>query len=188
VLLGAVVAALSLLAIGPATATITPPGSCVATGDFEPGGPKSAAEAEIEIPQESTVTWFGAVTIPEPSAPREVNGFVALELPAGQRVTLGEWPSSGTQVENSGVYEYEITNLIAGIPMTFYGEHYEQGTLFCSGQVEVTVEGTNPLNVASVALLVVSFIGLSLAVIATDSPATHVAEVKPGEGIPKDAI
>lgn len=179
------VAALSVaiaLVAAPAFATITPQNGCTGNGQFSPGGFKDAASAEITIPQKATVAWAGTVIRPAPTAPRAVDGFVALELPMGQKVTLGTWPSTGVLVANNGSYDYELPSVIAGFDMTFFGEHYEEENLWCSGRVTVRVEGNNPLGVPSVALFVVSLVGVSLSITArTSGGQTDIHEITPGE-------
>ena len=165
----------------PAFATITPNNACTGNGQFTPGGFKDAASAEITIPQKARVAWAGTVIRPAPQQPRAVDGFVALELPMGQKVTLGTWPSTGVLVANNGVYEYELPSVIAGFDMTFFGEHKEEGNLWCSGRVTVRVEGNNPLGIPSVALFVISVVGVSLSITASGGAQTDIHEIKPGE-------
>lgn len=155
------------IAAAPAAATITPvAGDCTGNGQFNPGGFKDAASASVTIPQKATVAWAGAVIkpAPPPDQPRKVDGWVALELPMGQKVTLGEWPSTGVLVNNSGSYDYDLPSVLAGFDMTFSGEHYEEDSLWCKGEVTIQVEGSNPLGIAAVALTVISVVGVSLSV------------------------
>lgn len=181
VLVGGVIVLLAL-ASGPAAATITPvKGNCTGNGQFNPGGFKDAASAKVTIPQKAEVVWAGAVVKTPPTAPRAVSGFVELTLPAGQTITIGEWPSSGILVSNSGTYTYDVPSVIAGFEMKFYGEHYEEGELWCKGTVIVEVEGTNPLGVATVPLTVFSLVGSYLTIRRRPSGPTVITEYRKGD-------
>lgn len=183
--LSGVLVLLIALAAAPALATITPvAGNCTGNGNFSPGGFKDAASASVTIPQKATVAWAGTVVKPPPDEPRAVSGFVQLELPMGQKVTLGEWPSTGVLVNNTGSYEYDLPAVIAGFDMTFSGKHFEEGALWCEGTVTIQVEGNNPLGIPAVALLVISVVGVSLSI--RQKPGggpTEVTEYREGDVI-----
>ncbi len=169
------------IAAGPAAATLERvKGDCTANGTFAPGGFRDAASESITIPAEATVTYSGTVVKTPPQSPRAVDGFVRLRLPMGQSVTLGTWPDSGVEVNKTGTYTYDISDWINNIPMTLYGEHYEEGELWCKGEIEILVEGDNPLAFAAVALTVVAVLGSALSIRARGvGVPTEITEIDP---------
>ncbi|MBW2526770.1 MAG: hypothetical protein JRI23_21485 [Deltaproteobacteria bacterium] len=180
VLAGVAIVAFALAA-APAAATITPhAGNCTANGQFSPGGFRDAASASITIPREASVAWAGAVIKAPPEEERTTTGEVRLKLPLGQQVTLGEWNTTGVEVANNGTYTYELPSVLSGFEMTFSGEHYEPEGLWCSGEVTIKVEGSNPIGIATLALSVISVVGVSLS-ITQKKGATGITEYRKGD-------
>ncbi len=159
---GALVLAIVVLAIGdsrPAQASLD--GPCTASGTIVETGvvydPKQIDEATI--PRTGKVAWQGATGVGEE---RETTGevVVAFPPPIGD-VVVGDWGGESTKPGNDGTYTYDLPNVIAGIDIPVSGRHEEPG-IQCSGAVVVTIEGTSPLAWASVALTLVSIIGVFL--------------------------
>jgi hypothetical protein len=163
-ILGAgVVAAMSaaLLAswTAPAAADVSdPPGACVATTTWGPGGvtvdTASVDPADvIGVPRADAVNWSARVNGPAEGTVRPVAGSVALALPAPLgHVTIGEWTGSTGKIETSGI-ETLPDLLPAGVVFDLRMEHYENGALFCTATMRLRVTGgPDPIAWASLAL------------------------------------
>lgn len=91
-----------------------------------------------------------------------------LPYPIGS-VQVGNWSSSGTLTKNSGTYEYDFPSIISGFEVTVEGKHWEgtltqAGSPTCTGDVTLTIEGTNPIGFIAGGLSIVSVMGAYLAV------------------------
>lgn len=175
VLAAAVLVALVLTAL-PVAAAVD--GPCDGTGTWIGETPalvvvaSQASEGEvIVIPLEGNVEWTGGVDLnppPEEARPTSGNVKVKVPFPVGT-IQVGVWSSTGTSVGNSGTYEYEFPSLLSGFKVTVVGQHWE-GTLeqagppTCSGEVTLSLEGTNPLGFIAGGLTVVSIMGAYLAI------------------------
>jgi hypothetical protein len=171
---GIVFAALSLGA-APAGATVT--GPCDGTALWQGAEPPLTVTASqidpgdvVEIPLEGSVEWTGTIAIPPPDAPRDASGHVEVKLPPPfGLVQVGTWSTSGTLVGNSGNYTYDFPAILSGFEVTVVGKHWE-GTLTpsgeptCSGEVTLTLEGTNPIGFVAGGLSLVSIMGAYLAI------------------------
>ncbi len=158
-LVAAIAAALLASWAGPAAADVSdPPGACVATTTWGPGGvtvdTASVDPADvIEVPRADAVTWSARVKGPAQGTVRPVAGSVALALPAPLgRVTIGEWSGSTGKVETSGT-ETLPDLLPAGVVFDLRMEHHENGALFCTATMRLRVAGgPDPIAWASLAL------------------------------------
>lgn len=136
-------------------------GPCTASGTIVETGkvydPKQIDEATI--PRSGKVAWQGATGV---TGERETTGQVrvAFPPPIGD-VVVGDWDGESTKPGNNGTYTYDLPSVIAGIEIPVSGSHTEPG-ISCSGAVVVTVDGTSPLAWASVALTLISIVGVFL--------------------------
>ena len=128
-------------------------------------------EDVVIIPLEGDVKWTGDIFIePPPTDARETSGNVKVKVPFPVgTVQVGVWSSTGTSTGNSGTYEYEFPSLLSGFKVTVTGQHWEgdlnqSGAPTCEGEVQLALEGTNPLGFIGAGLSVVSLMGASLAV------------------------
>ena len=158
----AVVLSVFVLAFGdPRPASASLDGPCTASGTLVETGkvydPKQIDEATI--PRTGKIAWQGATGVTEE---RATSGQVrvAFPPPIGE-VVVGDWEDDSTSPGNDGTYTYDLPNLIAGIDIPVSGEHEEPG-IQCSGAVVVTIDGTSPLAWGSVALTVISLVGVFL--------------------------
>jgi hypothetical protein len=165
-----------LIGAAPAGATVT--GPCDGKAEWTDGLSVIASELRpgevVEIPQKATVEWTGSIALdPPPDGPRDVSGWVKVKLPfpIGQ-VTVGDWSDSGTLVESTGTYEYDLPSLVAGFEVPVTAKHWEGNRTFagaatCEGDVTVKLAGTNPLGFITGGLTLISIAGVYLAVRAT---------------------
>ena len=160
----------------PASATVT--GPCDGSAEWPNESPPIVVVASqltpgqvVEIPLKGDVIWAGEIKLdPEPTEARDVSGNVKVKLPYPiGSVQVGNWSSSGILTKNSGTYEYDFPSIISGFEVTVEGQHWE-GTLTqagaptCTGDVTLTIEGTNPIGFIAGGLSVVSLMGAYLAV------------------------
>jgi hypothetical protein len=160
-----------LFLAGPAGATID--GPCQAGGEID-GDLYNADEKEVEIPDTGTVNWFGSIDIPPPPEEgRPIEGWIKVDLPAPlPDQQIGDWENDdSTNIENSDAYDYELPGVLAdamkGYDIRVYGEHYEDGTLTCSGEINVKIDGGgigNPVTLLSIAFTVIAVMNLFLAI------------------------
>jgi len=146
---GALGAAVALVPAAPAQADlILPPGACVGTAAWQGGGPNIVSTERnpddvIEIPRKATVNWSGRVVGPQAGTERPIDGEVFIDLPpllGG--ITLGQWNGRGSNVEKSGVYDYDLPSIIpAGVVFTVVGEHAENGKVHCDGEADLMIKG-----------------------------------------------
>lgn len=171
---GIVCAALALGAL-PAGASVT--GPCDGSADWLGADPPLTVVASqlepgevVEIPLKGTVQWTGGIDIPPPAEPRNASGHVDIVLPPPfGLVQVGTWSSSGTLVENSGTYTYDFPAILSGFKVKVSGKHWENtltpsGEPTCSGEVTLTLEGTNPIGYAAGGLSLVCIMGAYLAI------------------------
>jgi len=170
---GIVFAALSLGAAAGATVT----GPCDGTAEWQGVEPPLTVTASrlapgqvVEIPLEGSVVWTGTIDIAPPAESRDASGHVEVKLPPPfGLVQVGTWSTSGTLVENSGKYTYDFPAILSGFEVTVVGKHWE-GTLIpsgdptCSGEVTLTLQGTNPIGFVAGGLSLVSIMGAYLAI------------------------
>ena len=170
-----------IVTVGPATAAhaeVSPAGACTGTGVFTTGtkanGPFSVDGATvpagkvIEVPKSDTVMWHGTVVGPAAGVERPISGFVAVDLPWPLgRATVDSWGGKSKRVENNGSKKYDLPDSVPrGVEFKVFGEHHENGKLFCSGSATVEVEGSAFDSAAApvaLALTAVSAVGLVLA-------------------------
>jgi hypothetical protein len=165
------------MSLGPVPAGASVTGPCDGSAQWQGADPPLtvvASEIEpgevVEIPLEGTVQWTGGIDIPPPAESRDVSGHVDVKLPPPfGLVQVGTWSSSGTLVENSGTYTYDFPAILSGFEVTVAGKHWE-GTLTpsgeptCSGEVTLTLEGTNPIGFVAGGLSLVCIMGAYLAI------------------------
>ena len=123
----------------------------------------------IEIPRADTVQWFGNendLPLGSEGPEREIEGEVELGLPIGT-VTIDSWgPNDSIRYANEGEEEYDLPSILVGVEMPLSGEHRENGSVVCSGEVILTIEGSateNPLFFAGVGAIAVALVLLYLA-------------------------
>jgi hypothetical protein len=159
---GALTLAVFAFALGdfrPASAGLD--GPCTASGTLVETGkvydPKQIDEATI--PRAGEIAWQGATGVTDE---RVTTGHVrvAFPPPIGE-VVVGEWDDESTKPGNNGTYTYDLPSVVAGVDIPVSGQHAEPG-IECSGKVVVTIDGTSPLAWASLALTVISLIGVFL--------------------------
>ncbi len=160
----------------PAGATVS--GPCDGSGTWVDESPalevvaSQLTEGEVVvIPLEGTVEWTGAIDLrPPPTEARPTSGNVKVKVPFPVgTVQVGVWSSTGTSTGNSGSYEYEFPSILSGFKVTVLGQHWEGsldqvGSPTCSGDVTLSLEGTNPLGFIGGGLTVVSIMGAYLAI------------------------
>jgi hypothetical protein len=175
VLAAVVLVALVLMAL-PAAATVS--GPCDGSGTWANESPplevvaSQLSEGEVVvIPLEGNVAWTGAIELnPPPSEARPTSGNVKVKVPFPVgTVQVGVWSSTGTSTGNSGTYEYEFPSILSGFKVTVVGEHWEgtleqAGSPTCSGDVTLSLAGTNPIGFIAGGLTVVSIMGAYLAI------------------------
>lgn len=168
-LCSAFLAGVTILSAAPAGATID--GNCEGSGAFSPGPSVDARTAErVEIPLDATVQYRGAVNVDPPSEGRPISGFVSIKLPFGN-VNAGSWDDpDATFTEESGSYTYDLPSVLASFDVTVAGFHFENGQPFCSGEVTLRLEGSNPLALPAVVFTALSIPGVFLAIRATPGP------------------
>lgn len=77
---------------------------------------------------------------------------------------MGDWNDpDATGTANSGVYHYDLPDVLAGYDIVVFGEHFEDNALYCSGFATIRFDGSSPLPLVGYAITVVSIIGLALA-------------------------
>jgi hypothetical protein len=163
----------------PAGAVITPPGACTGSGTFQKGtkarGPfteessKLKPSTVVEVPKADVVHWKGSVN--GPSGRRAIKGYVALQLPKPfGHVAIDSWGKTTVRTSNEGEHAYHLPKLVPrGVVFPVYGQHSENGTLFCKGYVKVKIEGSAFDTPWPIASLVVTF-GLLVALILAGRP------------------
>jgi len=127
---------------------VSPSGRCSGTatwteGDFTEETGALDVEDVIEIPRKDQVRWSGKVVGPTAGAERRVSGrvYVALPPPFGG-ITVGRWGPTGTEVEKSGTYDYNLPSLVpADVEFDLWASHNEGGDPFCRGAVGLVIEG-----------------------------------------------
>jgi hypothetical protein len=157
-----------LLGTTAARADVTdPPGRCVGTASFAEGvdGPFTVDSRTLEpgdvitVPLSDDVTWEGSLVGVTEGQQRDISGFVKVDMPAPlPDITIDTWDGPATRIANNGVEEYSLPAITPrGVEIKVFGEHWENGTLFCSGSATIKVEGSpfsTPVTpVALVALL-----------------------------------
>jgi len=170
-----VLIALALTAL-PAAATVSGPcdGSAIWTDETPPLEVVASQLSKgdvIVIPLEGNVEWTGTISIdPPPTEARPTSGNVTVKVPFPVgTIQVGVWSSSGTSTGNSGTYEYEFPSILSGFKVTVVGQHWE-GTLeqagppTCSGNITLSLAGTNPVGFITGGLTVVSIMGAYLAI------------------------
>lgn len=153
---------------------ITPPGACVGSGTWQEGGfsetttDRSSSDT-IEIPRSDTVEWAGNIgghTADEESPEeREISGEIEIDLPLGT-VTIDDWGGTTRKYGNSGTHEYDLPNVASGVTLRLHGEHRENGTLVCSGAINLQIEGSgfdNPLSFVGIGGMVLTGAGVVFA-------------------------
>jgi hypothetical protein len=170
--LGGVWCALLVGASAPASAEVT--GPCDGSATWDDGRTVTAMGLQpgdvVEIPRDARVTWNGQVMITPPATPRDVSGWIKLELPYPiPEATIGEWQDSGTRVENSGSYDYDLPAVLANFEVTVSGKHWEgnqdfEGEPTCAGEVTLKLEGTNPAGFIAGGFFVLGVVGSWIAV------------------------
>lgn len=171
-----VLAATLVLTVGVATgagAEVT--GPCDGSAEWTSGLVVRASELQpgevVEIPRQATVTWSGNIDIdPPPTEARDVSGWVKIKLPfpIGQ-VTVGDWSDSGTRIDSSGSYEYDLPAIFSGFEVPVTARHWEgtrtyAGPPTCRGDVTLKLAGTNPVGFITGGLTLISIVGAYLAV------------------------
>jgi hypothetical protein len=97
----------------------------------------------VTVPRSDTVSWYG--TVEAPSVPRDVSGSVEIDLPKPfGTLTIDSWSSTGSsEVEKQGEDSYDLGNWVpGGAQVRVHGQHLENGTVLCTGQVFLQVEGS----------------------------------------------
>ncbi len=160
----------------PAAATVS--GPCDGSGTWANESPplevvaSQLAEGEVVvIPLEGNVAWTGAIDLkPPPTEARSTSGNVKVKVPFPVgTVEVGTWSTTGTSTGNSGTYEYEFPSLLSGFKVTVIGQHWEgtleqAGSPTCSGEVTLSLAGTNPIGFIAGGLTVLSIAGSYLAI------------------------
>ncbi len=147
-------------------------GKCTGSGTIRENGRLYDAKVidEATIPRVGTVDWEGSTGV---AKKRKTRGEVQVGFPPPiGEVTVGEWGKDGktsSSPGNTGTYRYDLPSLIAGIKIPVHGTHTEPG-INCSGNVVVQIEGTSPLAWASLALTLVTVMGVGLAMQARPRP------------------
>ncbi len=175
-MLAAVVLIALVLTALPAAATVS--GPCDGSGTWVNESPvlevvaSQLTEGEVVvIPLEGNVEWRGAIDLrPPPTEARPTSGNVKVKVPFPVgTVQVGVWSSTGTSTGNSGNYDYEFPSILSGFKVTVVGQHWEgsleqAGSPTCSGDVTLSLAGTNPLGFIGGGLTVVSILGAYLAI------------------------
>jgi hypothetical protein len=133
----------------PAAAEIVEPaGACSGTAAWTEGGFTENTGAlvrddAIEIPRKDQVQWSGRVVGPTAGTERSVSGrvFVALPPPFGG-IRVGSWGPTGTEVEKSGTYSYDLPGYVpADVEFDLWAFHHEGSATHCHGAVGLVIEG-----------------------------------------------
>lgn len=170
-----VLIALALTAL-PAAATVS--GPCDGSATWPDESPPLQVVASqlskgdvVVIPLEGSVEWIGNINLnPPPTEARPTSGNVKVKVPAPVgTIQVGVWSSTGTSTGNSGTYEYEFPSILSGFKVTVVGQHWEgtleqAGSPTCSGDVTLSLAGTNPIGFIAGGLTVVSIMGAYLAI------------------------
>jgi hypothetical protein len=177
IVVATLVATVALL--GPVSAAnadvTTPPGRCVGQASFANGvkGPFTVSSADLQpsdvttIPMKDTVTWNGSLTgVAEQQ--REISGFIRIDMPWPiPDITVDSWSGPSSRVQNNGVKDYSLPSVTPrGVEFRVFGEHRENGTVFCTGSAKVKVDGS-ALGPFSIASLVLFGAGAALAALAS---------------------
>jgi hypothetical protein len=162
-----------------AGAVITPPGACTGSGSFQKGtkarGPFTEESSQlkpgtvVEVPRADVVHWKGSVN--GPSGRRAISGYVAVQLPKPfGHVKIDSWGKTTIRTANEGEHAYHLPSLVPrGVVFPVYGQHSENGTLFCKGHVKVKIEGSAFDTPWTIASLVATF-GMLVALILAGRP------------------
>lgn len=160
-------ATVGLLA-APAGASLT--GDCEAGGTLMSDGvPYNAAELpdEVIVQAKDSVMWHGSAGDggdAEGKGPeRQIKGEVVVDFPFGS-VTVGDWDESSTTYSNAGTYDWDVSDLLAGIPIPVSGYHEELG-IRCDGSGVVKIDGTSPIAYVSALFMVISLVGIGISVV-----------------------
>ncbi len=152
----------------------TPAGRCVGTAEFTKGYGGSGTPFKVDsktlqpdkvlvIPASDEVAWSGSLVGVAPGS-RPVSGRLTLKMPIGS-IELGAWGPTGTTTSSSGTESYDLGFLPRGVPLTVEGEHYENGQLYCSGNLTVELEGgpfDTPFAPISIGVTLFAGVGLAL--------------------------
>lgn len=172
----ALAAATAFTLAGPAGADITePPGRCVGRAELANGvdGPLTLDSSTLTpddvtvVPLSDTVTWRGQLTGIEGPGEREISGFVKVDLPwPFPDVTVKEWSTVTKRTARSDTTDYSLPSVTPrNVELRVYGEHRENGAVFCSGATNVKIAGGmfgSPIAIVSVVALLLSAAGLAL--------------------------
>ena len=183
-LIAAFLTAVTVFSAAPAGAAID--GNCEGSGVFSPGPTVDARTADrVELPRAATVQYRGVVNVDPPSEGRPISGFVSIKLPFGN-VTAGSWDDpDATFTEDNGSYTYDLPSVLAGFDVTVAGFHFEDGQPFCSGEVTLRLEGSNPLGLPALVFTALSVPGVFLAIRARPGP-TGIPDPEIGTGGRRD--
>lgn len=145
---------------------VNPAGACAATGDWFLGGVVAGSTGHapgdvLTVPRSDVVRWTGQTagyTLDSNEGPRrEISGKVELKLPVS-KITIDDWAGTSVRYANQGEHNYELPAYTSGLKVKLSGEHYDGGTLTCSGSIYVRIGGgalKNPVTYGA-------FIGLGL--------------------------
>lgn len=154
-------AAWLVIATVPAGADVVDPeGSCSAVGQWQEEGVTRAStefnsDDVIEIPQQDTVLWGGAVgdaQLGDEVERREISGEVEVDIAGIGSATIDDWGGSSVRAANEGEHEYDIPDILLNVKMRLHGEHREGGVKVCSGSVYLQAKAgrfENPLAIAA---------------------------------------
>jgi hypothetical protein len=127
---------------------VDPAGKCAGsamwlTGGFSESTGALDREDVIEIPRKDQVRWSGQVVGPRAGAERSVAGRVNVLLPPPfGGIAIGRWGPTGTEVEKSGTYNYDLPSYVpADVEFDLWASHDEGGQRFCTGAVGLVIEG-----------------------------------------------
>jgi len=170
-------AAGALAATTPAGAEVTdPPGRCVGRAEITADGaePVLIDSSTLQpgdvttVPRSGSIVWSGELVGVDAGAERPIAGFVKVDLPwPAPDVTIKDWSGTSTRVERSNTSEYSLPSITPrGVTLPVYGEHRENGELFCAGSTKIRLTGSafaSPLTVAALVGLILSGAGLFFA-------------------------
>lgn len=149
--------------------------NCPITAQGQLGSDGLVYDAQVhnrmEVEAKDSISWVGYVDGFGPGAKgeeRRIDGDVYIEI-AGIDVKVGSWHKDSTTYGDAGTYSWDLPSVVKGIEVPVFGNHSEPG-INCWGSGTVVVKGTSPLALVSVGLLVISLVGVGIALIPVGRP------------------
>jgi hypothetical protein len=141
-------------------------GPCTGTGRILGVTYNPKIQDSVVIPRAGEVHWRGTVT--DGAGQRPINGAVKVKLPWPiNQITLnGNWGKTSNKYANSGIYNYDLPQVLVGPKFTVFGSHKEKA-IVCTGTIDVQLAGSkwkNPALIASLLFTVLALINLSLVI------------------------